>query len=184
MNIQFQVTGSQDKRETLQISLWSLMTWDLSQVVSLLSQCSSAFNFQEHWTSIIPCVNLVWREGRDLRPDLGHGRCWDKANTRLAFTWILRMSGWWGPQQDPVSFWVFSAQLRTSCHSVAFYPLVLCLCHTHIFLGPLWAAVVKSHPHVFLGSLVINHLPEPQCHHFFYYFCVCLLQESESYIQG
>lgn len=30
------------------------------------------------------------------------------------------------------------------------------------------------------GSLVINHLLEPQCHHFFY-FCVCLLQESESY---
>ena len=151
---------------------WSLMTWNLSQVVSLISQCSAVFNFQKHWMPIIPCVNLVWRERRDLRPDLGHRRCWDKANPRLAFTWMLRMSGWWGPQQDPVSFWVFSAQLRTSCHSVVFYPLVLCLCHTHIFLGPLWVAVVISHPHVFPGSLVINHLLEPQCHHFFLFLCL------------
>ena len=47
-----------------------------------------------------------------------------------------------------MSFWIFSAQLRTSCHSVAFYPLVLFLCHAYIFLGPLWRAVVMIHPHV------------------------------------
>lgn len=130
---------------------------------------STVFNFQKHWTSIIPCVNLVWR-GRDLRPDLGHGRCWDRANTRLAFTWILRVSGWWDLNRYPVSSGS-SAQLRTSCHSVAFYPLS-CVYAINIFLGPLWVAVVKSHPHVVLGSLVINHLPEPQCHHFLLFLCL------------
>ena len=130
---------------------------------------------------VIPRVNLVCREGRGLRPDLGHGRCWDKSNTGLVSHAPL---GSQGDGELNRTQYVFLDLLCPVKNILSFCGLLPpCLVFMPCIHLP-WTFVEGCRyepPHMFPGSQVISHLLEPQCHHFFYYFCVCLLQESESY---